>query len=116
MYYLLNYHFLQHQCLFIPELKGSPPNINQAKNLSTMRDFSPLLTLTHVTNRKTTLLHFTYLIVLYIVTCVTQVKITTRSRRQDCRDLKGKSTVPNPLLRPTRIQRLSCEFIQHGAS
>lgn len=34
MYYLLKYHFLQHQCLSIPKLKTSPPNINHAKNLS----------------------------------------------------------------------------------
>lgn len=85
-----------------------------------MRNFSPLLTLTRVTNMKTPLLHFSALHTwqFYVLLLVwhSQVKITTRSRRQVCRDLKVNSTVPNPLLRLTRMQRAPCKFIQHGAS
>lgn len=106
---------------FIPEWKGSPSNINQAENLSLPWEISAhFLTLTPLTNRKTALLHFSALhtqqFYVLLLVLLFLVKITTRNRRRDWRDLKGKSIVPNPLLWLTRIQQVSCKCIQHGAS
>lgn len=96
-YYFLNYQFL-HQCLSIPELKDSPPNISQTQHFSLpQRDFNPLWILPRATKGKTALLHLcasqTWQLHVLLLLWLSPLKITSR-RKQDWMDLKCKFTVP----------------------